>query len=684
MKHTKQFSTNSRLIKNLLTKYKDTFAALCELLNNSIQAQAKRIEISIDYNDDFRNKCLFSKIEIKDFGYGVSVSDFEKKILEIGTDVKTGGEGTGRFGALQLGDKITIETVAFDEIKNAYSKVVFPLDATTIQNNLATVNLVYDTAILSGKHTPYYLVRVENLHHNKQEKVLRKHKIVDSFSQEKINQAIFENYPFQIFNQEIKFVVNGIDIDPKEFVIDQPHFEPFEFRDKKGNVHPLRFEFYQIKSTLNKVKVFYCLDNSGIQTVANEFTYSSDWYTPDLGTWFIYIQSPFFSSDLFRNIDMDGLGDEEIKNLKDFTKDTINTFFKAKNKRFEKFINELENDRCYPKTFDLPFSESRELVFQKVAYLLEDEFKLLSKEERLRGLFYDLIDKALSNGYVEEIFTKVIKLSDASLQKFHALLENTELEDVVSFASAVAEKLGFLDFLHELVYGDLSNILRERSQLHKIIEKELWLFGEAYNGTPHLWSDKKIGNILQELREKYFSYQPTEDDENLIDIKVDGSDNITDLFFLNEKILDSEAREVMIVELKSPRCSIGKKEIQQINTYAFTLEETHSLPKENIKYKFILISSKLTPYAKSQMKSKRDLYKEAFLYDKKIDKNIEVYIMEWSELIEANKRKLGYLSTKLNIKDKSVKEKFETEYPDIINEKVASRLTRTKTHNQRL
>ena len=256
--------------------------------------------------------------------------------------------------------------------------------------------------------------------------------------------------------------------------------------------------------------------------------------------------------------------------------------------------------------------------------------------------------------------------------------EKTELENVVSFASAVANKLEFLDFLHEIVYGDLSKILLERSQLHKIIEKELWLFGEAYNGSPHLWSDKKIGNILEELREKYFNYLPSEKDENLVDVKVDGVDNITDLFFMNEKILDNEDREIMVVELKSPKCAIGKKEIQQIDDYAYTVEKSPGLPNENIKYKFILISSRLNDYAKSKMKSKREQFKDPFLYDKKTDKNIEVYIMEWSELIEANKRKLGYLSTKLKIKDKSVKEKFEEEYPNIINEKVSSRLTKTK------
>ena len=76
--------------------------------------------------------------------------------------------------------------------------------------------------------------------------------------------------------------------------------------------------------------------------------------------------------------------------------------------------------------------------------------------------------------------------------------------------------------------------IKERSQLHKIIENELWVFGENYNGTPHLWSDKKIGNIFIELREKFFNYLPSDVDKNLIDVEA-GLDDITDLFFFNDK-----------------------------------------------------------------------------------------------------------------------------------------------------
>ncbi len=676
MKHVSQLSTNSRVIKDLLTSYKDTFSALCELLNNSIQAHATTIDLTLDYSSSL----LLRKIVVKDNGNGVSSAEFEKKILEIGTDVKKGGQGIGRFGALQIGEKMTIETVGYDDHTKKYSITTFPLDASTVSSTLSNVNFEFETEILKNKVAPYYKVTIEKLHHNKQQKVPKKNKITESFLLPNINHAIFEKYPYQIFNRELAFRINGIEIDPNDFVVDSPRTKTESYIDLNGETHEFIFSFYQIQSDLNKVKVFLRVHNEGVYTVAFEYTYSSDWYSPELGTWFIYIDSLFFKSDLFRNIDMDDIGDEEIRKLKNFIKDTINTFFRAENKRFEKFINELENDIAYPSNLNLPSAETRKVLFQKIAYLIEDEYKLKSKDENLRSLFYSLIERAITSGHVEEILNHVNKLSDESLGKLQTLLQKTDLENVITFGSNVAIKLEFLDFLHQLTYGDISKVLLERSQLHKIIEKELWLFGEAYNGTSHLWSDRQIGAILEELSTKFFRYEATEDDENLIPFDVPGIHNITDLVFFNEKILDNEDREIMIVELKAPTCAIGKKELRQIDDYAFTVESYQGLPKDNVRYKFIIVSSKLTSFATSKMKSQFNTYGIPFLYDKKAEKNIEVYVYQWSEIIETNKRKLGYLSSKLQIREKNAQMKFEEEYSDIITDKVSARLVKNKAH----
>src|SRR6185312_16706041 len=128
------FTTNSRVLKDLLTQYKNTFYAFCELINNSIQEDSKKIDIEIDYAKSELTKAPIKSITIKDNGNGVSLSEFDKKILEIGTDIKKGGEGVGRFAALQIGCSIEIETVAYDENLAAFTKVNLPINSASFEN----------------------------------------------------------------------------------------------------------------------------------------------------------------------------------------------------------------------------------------------------------------------------------------------------------------------------------------------------------------------------------------------------------------------------------------------------------------------------------------------------------------------------------------------------------------------
>jgi hypothetical protein len=313
----KRFTTNTRVVKELLTNYRDTFHALRELINNSIQANAKSIELNIEFSNDISTKAPIKGIEIIDDGYGVPFSEFDNRILEIGTTVKDKGQGIGRFSALQIGDLMHIETVAYDPQNKSYSKTIFSIDSLNLKNTqFEETEFKVDYEYINGESiNTYYKVRIENLHHNKQEKISKKNKLTEGFLKPNINQSVFENYPYEIFNKKVTFKVNGVCLNREDFVIGSPITKKAPYKDKKGIEHEMSFYFYNIKSDLNKVKVFFQIDNAGIKTVAHEYTYSTDWYTPDLKKWFIYIESPIFNSDLFRNIDIESLGEEEIKNL---------------------------------------------------------------------------------------------------------------------------------------------------------------------------------------------------------------------------------------------------------------------------------------------------------------------------------------------------------------------------------
>lgn len=678
---TKRLTTNTRIIKEHFNKYGDTFKAFKELINNSIQAGSKKISIDIEYVEDLSFKSGIKNITIRDNGVGVAHSDFEKKILEVGTTVKENGFGIGRFSSFQLGELMHIETVAYDSQLKQYTKTTLSLDTLDIadaqfENTELTVGF---EELGEAKQTPYYQVKIERLHHNINEKTIAKNQLSKKFLKDNINDAIFESYPFELFNGSVKFSVNEYELKREDFVLGNPTKNKLQYTDKKGTEHSLDFFFYNVKVSLNKVKVFFQVENAGLKSIVHEFTYSSDFQSPDLGTWFIYIDFSHLDTDLFRNLDLEGLGEAEVKNLKGAIRDHINEFFKPKNRKYEKFVTSLEADAFYPYNTRHAASTSQEVIFKKVAYLIEKEHHILGNEEKIRTFLYPLLDRAISDGNVKYVFEQVLKLSEDGLEKFKGLLKRTDMEDVIHFASLVAEKTEFLDFLHEIVYGDISKHIKERSQLHKIVEEQLWLFGENYNNTPRLWSDKKLGNIISELNEKQLVSEPSTEDENLIEISDEGLNDITDLFFLNEKSTDSGDREIMIVELKAPKCAISEKELKQIDKYAFTIEENAAFPSDGVRYKLILISSKLTRFAKSKMKSAQKAYPDKpFLYEIKSEKNIEIYVMTWSELIQFNRKKMSYLANQLAVKEKSVSEKFEEEYSELIDDKVASRLTLVK------
>ena len=59
-------------------------------------------------------------------------------------------------------------------------------------------------------------------------------------------------------------------------------------------------------------------------------------------------------------------------------------------------------------------------------------------------------------------------------------------------------------------------------------------------------------------------------------------------------------------------------------------------------------------------------------------KNVEVWALKWSDLIEENRRKLTYLGNVLHTKDREVREQWEREFPDVDLQKLRSVLSLTK------
>lgn len=674
----RNYSTHSRVINDLFAQYGNTFIAFCELMNNSIQAGAKNINITIDQaTEDEITPTLIKSITIRDDGHGVSESDFTYKILHIGTDAKNGGKGIGRFSALQIGASAEIETVGYDEKIKKFTKTSLPITEEFFKKNTDIAQIPADTSetILDGKHSTYYQVTIKNLYDSVRTEGDKKKKIDENLLVDKIQDAIFVRYPVKIFNKEVNFHINGNYLNPDNFVIGKPDKIKTTYTDKLGNDHEIFFSYFNIKSNTPNIKIFLTVKNAGINTIAAGFEYDALWLSPKIGSWFVYIDADLFTTDMLRNFDFGDL-DENGKHTRTFIKDQLNTFFKGKNKAFDDFTTRLRSDDYYPYKQNEASSNSQVIIFDKVAYLVEEKYHILNEKSNLREIIYPLIDKSISSGSFKNILSTILKLDKKFVERFNDLLERANLEDVIEFSEKVSKKQHDLEFLEKIVYGDISNCILERKQLHKVLEKMLWVFGEQYNDSTKLLSDKNLENNLTILRNEKLVFSPSKEKDNVTDLSERKLKSITDLFLYTEKIIDEENREILIVELKAPKVKISKKELQQAKDYAYAIQQKGDFSNE-LTYKILLVSSDFTPQTTSELKgTSKDRKNNPYFYFENENKNIEIWVIKWSDLIENTKRKLRYLSTILKTKDVDVKEKFEKDFSEIDIEKISSRLSK--------
>ncbi|MBR4996606.1 MAG: ATP-binding protein [Bacteroidaceae bacterium] len=667
-----KMTTNARLVGDVLPSKRNTFYALKELINNSIKAKAKRIYIDfIPFGEEeslsYRK---IDKIIIADDGEGVSESQFANRIMEIATESPEGGNGTGRFAGLLIGRTMHIETTAFDseQKKNIKTSVTFNVKDFA-HGNINDIELEVSSSEVDDKSSSEYKVTLSDLYNNEQE-CPRKNKLSSEFREEYFTQAIFEHYPFYVFNENVRFFINGKELKMENFFLNgKKKYKEVNYTDALGEEHKVSFLFYPLNLSDKRVRIFL-QPAIGIKTIIAEFVYNSIWYAPEvMGAQFVVVESDIITPELYADFSIETFGHNEWGAFSKLIRDTIDEQFKEGDVKYKTFLEKLGADKYYPYSLDERKKKLySEQIFERSAYLFEDELKLLSTDNKTRKIIYLLLRKAIENGDLAYLFSEVLNLSKVGQDKLIELLRQTDMEEIVRFSSDVAEREQFINFLYELTYGDISQYILERKQLHKIVEKNLWIFGEEYLGTPVLWSDKNLSNNLEQLRDKYLNYKPTKKDGNSIEGLGKKSKSITDLFFYNEKKLGNGRREVMIVELKAPNCAINEKELNQVGRYGFEIASKSEFPKHLVTYKILLISSKITDYGRSLINSNGLNKSVPFLYKKIADNNsdIQIYVMEWSELINTNRMHLSYLNNSLDVRYKDVYDVFQKDYSELM------------------
>jgi hypothetical protein len=240
---------------------------------------------------------------------------------------------------------------------------------------------------------------------------------------------------------------------------------------------------------------------------------------------------------------------------------------------------------------------------------------------------------------LQRILDEVLRLPKRKQKELAVLLDETDLSAIISAATMIADRLKFLHGLRIILYDhEAKGRLKERSQLHKILETNTWIFGEEFN----LWaSDRELTTVLKVHKEKL-------DPELVIDEPVKlltRKRGIVDLMLSrSQKRHRANDYEHLVVELKAPKVTLGSKELTQIKDYALSVSRDpryHRVP--GVRWHFWLVSDEYDEFVKSEIDSGPD--PDRRLVNR--GPNFSVGVKTWGEILDENNARLQFVKQAL-------------------------------------
>lgn len=618
--------------------------ALAELIWNALDADADRVRITITDNE-LGNP---TRIEIADNGSGISLSDAERAFGNLGGSWKRaqkvteraqkkmhGRDGKGRFKAFALGQLASWDTVYLDDSDAAQHLVI---NGRSDRLSDFEMTEVKPAPAARGRGTT---VRIDNLGEHAGALSIAgsgSRQLAETFA------LYLRNYP------ATDIVYRGERIDPQ--IVQKAHrtIPLNHLTTADGNQYSAHLDI--VEWTFNKKERRICLcDAAGFSLheveagirPGGEFNFTA------------YIRSDYISLLHQENT----LGLEELnldlRRLVDDARGQLRAHFrKRKAESASELVQQWKNEGVYPFSGDAQdeVEKARREVFDICALSVHqylDSFKDAQHKDKkftLRMLKTALDENPES---LKRILTDVLDLPKEKQNELADLLQHTTLSSIIEASKMVADRLQLIVGLEELLFRkETKRDLLERTQLHRMLENETWLFGEEYLLTS---SDQNLNTVLRKhldkLRPQSNSKRSRKKETSKV-VRDDGSEAVIDLLLAREVPAYAQTRrEFLVVELKRPSQKINLDVHAQIQSYALAVAEDERFDVKNTHWTFIAISNEITPEAARTVTQKGKAY--GFFHE---EDNLRIGLTTWAEVfqasrvrLEAFRKKLAYTAT---------------------------------------
>ncbi|SNY90116.1 Histidine kinase-, DNA gyrase B-, and HSP90-like ATPase [Cohaesibacter sp. ES.047] len=613
----------------------DPIKALSELIWNSVDADATRVDIEID-NDDIAMRSII----VRDNGHGIPHDEIEQLFGSIGGSWKRHGnrskgkkrilhgkEGKGRLKALALG-RSAEWTVRY----RSEGGKLLGYKVSLLKDDLIDVRVTEpkeaEPALGTGVE-----VQVSEL--DKNYRSLEPANSVQSLSE------VFALYLTDY--KDVSIFVETNRLDPNKAIKEKASFDLEPLVDGEGGdakSYPVKLDLIEWKKSTERW--FFLCGRHGFpfQRVKPRFQVPGYQFS-------VYLKSSFIDELQERGeLDLAEMVTPALSHAQDAAIEVIKRYFEKKDAAIAKTeIEQWKEEEVYPYRVEPQSSVevAERKVFDIVALNVNKhlpDFKAQSSKSRAFQM--RMLRQAIEKGpdELQHILTEVLELPQKTQREMSRLLEEADLANVISASRLVSDRLKFVHGLEALIFeAESKNLLKERSQLHRMIaEDNTWIFGEEFNLTV---DDQSLTEVLR----KHQKLIGTETKIDAPVIRVDGKKGIVDLM-LSRAVPQSRSdeREHLVVELKRPKCKIGSDEITQVEKYAFTIANDERFKSVKTRWSFWVVSNDLDAYATTKTRQKDQPPGRVFISD---DGNIQVWVKSWGEVLQACKARMHFVQEQL-------------------------------------
>jgi len=598
----------------------DAFEALTQIIYNSLDASASRIDINIKYN----NLNFIEIIQVLDNGCGIqapNVNDKWDPFLRRGYSEKKIGQtnkfnrnfhgknGDGRFKSYALGSVIEWKSKTINNSTIIVGKDTNP-QAFKIKNGETLTEISTETGTLFTAYVNDKNINLPSLENLKAD--LERHflTVIGENANDKNTVLIYLNNKKLSVHEHIET--------QSESKLNSPY----------NDVKVKTIIWKQNSSDNNKL--FWC-DQS--YNILKEERLDLSVQKTDNS---LYISSHRIEEAKSNNTLELILNSKEFTDIKRQAEQIRGKFLLEYRKlKTSDIIKRLKDENIYPYDEQNLSSTDRitQPLYDNIIIKINEKKPAFLRSEKSKKYIVKTIKILIEEEpeHFIKILENLLDLTSEETIEFSKILEENPLPAIIKTTRTVSNRVKFLEGLRYLIYGELSKTIKERTQLHKILEKEPWVFGEQFQLS---FSDQSFNTIINNIRTQV---------DGLSQEEFEGQHRIPDLFFTKKQYY-GQTPGALIVELKRPKVIIGKKEIQQIKDYFDIIKSQAEF--KNWKIDLIIVSKDIDANLIEGEISNTETGQLKYSEHNNLKK---IYVKRWGDILDSNDYALSMLKQSLDI-----------------------------------